>query len=524
MATRDARRARPADSGAPYYLVAPAGWPTTMEVKRLFAAASLEAPVVGASSADAALARLDREPRCAAVLVHWTEQPRPAMNLLCAIKERGAPPVAAFHPQWNRDDVRRALQLGADCLLAWPFSALELTADLNALIADGTSHSRRLLLEKGGPSLLAPDAALWVETDDDWRSRLATLAERRRGGEPDSLSGGQPAGAAEPIDALLRAAAGGMTPPMAAAVLQVVQQGTGRLEQIAADAGVDPRLLGRIARTAFELAKEPSARVGMMRQLTEMAAPVDGPGDGLAVLATLKRAAQAVVQGAAPEGADEAFVEALGRTLGVARAVVVELAGEQRAEVARRLLYAEEMEEALDAARLALFTRLIQRGHRAVAAHDLAALTALLGLRSGVNGVQPSAIIDLLGRLDPPAGMGDLDLTRLAPFRAAVPEPGNELDRLLAEALDALLAASRPLGSVDLARLSALVAALRGGAAGLVGAATWRTLADLLGGRRAPSPSDRAGLQLLVRVAKALGASDAVARGRLVRALDEWVE
>ncbi len=515
MAPRDSKPART----DPYYLAAPVGWQTAMEVKRRFAGSEPPIPVVGAASVDAAIGRLEDNPRCVAVLIHFAEQPRAAIELICRIKERWRRPVVCFHPAWHRDDVRRALQLGADSLLGWPFGPGEVLGDLEALHKAGVSVTRKALLDRGGPTLLAPDPALWVDEDEDWRDRLAGLAERLR--TPAEEEQGRVT-RIDPATNFTRAAGGAMSPALAGATMTVLRVGTQHLPQVAGEYGVDPGQLERTVEVGLQVPDD-GRRDGMLAWLEDLARS-GGEDAETGVMAQLRRAAQVTLQAqGALQGEIDVLANALSRATGVPVASLEGLSAATRTELSSRVLASDESEDALDHVRMLVLASLLDElGQRATSAHDLAALTALLGLRAGVEGIRPAELVRALARLDPPAAMQGLDLRRLAPVRDAIPTPGNALDQLLRRAIDELVKAVSPMGYVDQNRLVALLRAARQGGAVLVGPTTWRTVAEVVAGRR--RSADARAVKIVQRLDRLMAISGADARGRLVRALADLIE
>lgn len=510
----------PAAPDTPYFLVAPVGWQTAMEVKRLFADAEPKVPVVGAASVEAAINRLEEKPRCVAVLTHFAEQPKAAIELMCRMKERWRRPVVAFHPAWHRDDVRRALQLGADCLLGWPFAPGEVLGDLQALQRDGVSLTRRALLERGGPELLEPDPALWNENDDDWRGRLSTLAERLRAPSSDVQQGRVTR--LDPAEVLSRAVGGPLDPHLAAATVAGMRAGVVAVPRIATEYGVDPRRLEQTVSAVLDVADD-GQRAGIMALLDDLARSAVVAQDA-GVMVQLRRAAQVTLQagGAHSGGNDDLLSTALSRATGVPVAALAGLSGADRVEVAGRLVVADDDDEVLAQVRLTLFAAMVrQLGERRPAPHDLAAMSALLGLRPGVSGIRPPELVRMLARLDPPQALHDVDLTRLAPLRDAVPRPGNALDQLLGRALDELIRAAEPMGLIDQTRFVGLLRSLKEGSQVLVGPVTWRAVAELISGQRGPAVGDERAVKLARRIERLLGVGASDARVRVARALVE---
>lgn len=508
-----------ADPDTPYFLVAPVGWQTAMEVKRLFAEGDHTVPVVGAASVDAAITRLEDRPRCVAVLTHFAEQPQAAIELICRMKERWRRPVVAFHPTWHRDDVRRALQLGADCLLGWPFAPGEVLGDLQALQRDGVSMTRKALIERGGQALLDPDPALWSETGDDWRGRLSSLAERLRSPSSDTMQGRVTR--LDPAEVLTRAAGGRLDPSLAAATMAGMRAGIAEVPRIAGEFGVEERRLSETVSAV--LSADERQRAGIMALLDDLARTA-ATADEAGVMLQLRRAAQVALQasGAHTGGQVDLFASALSRATGVPVAALGGLSADDRVEIAGRVIGGDDDEHVLEQARLTLFAALLRAlDERSPTPHDLAAMSALLGLRPGVTGIRPPEMVRMLARLDPPQALHDVELTRLAPLRDAVPEPGNALDQLLRRALDELIRAAAPMGLIDQTRLIGLLRSLKQGQSALVGPVTWRMIASLISGDLGDASRDERVVRLARRIERVIGASASDARVRIAKALVE---
>lgn len=503
----------------PYYLAAPVGWQTAMEVKRRFADSDPPIPVVGGASVDAAIARLEANPRCVAVLIHFAEQPQAAIELICRIKERWRRPVVCFHPAWHRDDVRRALQLGADSLLGWPFEPGEVLGDLEALHKMGVSVTRKALLDQGGADLLAPDPGLWVDTDGDWRDRLSGLAERLR--TPAAEEQGRVT-RIDPAANFNRALGGAMTPALAGATMTVMRVGTQHLPDVAGEYGVDPSQLQRSVEVGMQVPDD-GRREGVLAWLEELARSGGDEADN-GVMAQLRRAAQVTLQaGGERSGEIDVLANALSRAIGVPVGPLSALSPAVRTELSNRVLSQDEADDTLDQVRMLVLASLLEGlGARTPSAHDLAALTALLGLRAGVEGVRPAELVRALARLDPPSALHRLDLRRLAPVREVIPNPGNALDQLLRRAIDELLKAVAPMGYVDQTRLVGLLRAARQGGTVLVGPTTWRTVLEVIAGRR--TGTDARAVKIRARLDRLMAVGGTDARGRLVRALNDLIE
>ena len=125
-----------------------------MGIKRMFENIEMPVRIVGAGTLDAAISQLRKNRNYTALLIDWDEAGKNGVELACAAKEDTEIPVVVFQKKWDRDDLRRALQLGVDILLPASFSPHDLFTELQTLKETGESTSRKKILEKAGEELL----------------------------------------------------------------------------------------------------------------------------------------------------------------------------------------------------------------------------------------------------------------------------------------------------------------------------------------------------------------------------------
>lgn len=491
-----------------------------MAVKRLFEEEAIPARIIGASSVEAAMNQLKKNSRYRAVLVQWQEAGQLALELACAVKERGRPSIVAFQKEWDRDDIRRALQLGVDSLLYDPFTIDELFSDLKALTEEGVSRTRAQILSQGSEALLEPDATLWTQQDDDWRARMMSLADQMQ--RPWSENVAKRAGDLE--TALRRIDdEGEIDPLMAKAVMAVLDQGRDRLPEVAKAHQVEARSLARVTEAVEEFAEHHGGPSRIPLLMNEVISKVDEkrlqtPGK----LLILKRVARVVLRTQGHSGRKkDALNETLRKMIGVPMPVLVGLTPDDRVDLSGRLLFAETEDEALDHCQLMIFGHMLRNVDRfPLSPNHLHALAAILGLKARIPGIAPEELLQRLAVLNPAPVLYDVDLLDLEPFREMIAEPPTSaLDKALAGALDGLIEAGAPLGDLDQRRLSALLQAVRAESAVLIGRPTWRTLHIALG-REVQPPVDR----IIERMTFLLGARTRPARGRLLQSLADLIE
>lgn len=493
-----------------------------MAIKRLFDEEGVPARIIGASSVEAAMNQLKKNDRYRAVLVQWEEADLLALELTCAVKERGRPAVVAFQKEWDRDDVRRALQLGVDSLLYDPFSIDELFADLKALTEEGVSKTRAQLLGEGGEVLLTPDPSLWTQQDDDWRGRMMALADQMQ--RPWSEGVAEKAGDLE--SSLLRAQDDhdAIDPGLARAVMAVLDQGRDRLPAVAREHQVDPRTLQRVTEAVEEFAEFNGGPARIPLLMNEVMSKIEGQGTDSGKLMVLKRVARVVLRTGGRSGRrKDALNESLRRMLGVPMPVLDLITPDERVDLCGRVLFAESEDEALEHCRLVVLANMLEHVDSVnPTGNHLQALAALFGLKARIEGIEPESLLRRLAMLNPLPVLYDVDLLDLEPFRERIPEPPQStLDKALAGVLDGLLEAAEPHGDLDQRRLSALLAAIKAESAVLIGRPTWRTLhAALQGARQAPPPVDR----MLERLTFLVGARTQSARARLLAALGDLID
>ncbi len=491
-----------------------------MAVKRLFEEEAIPARIIGASSVEAAMNQLKKNSRYRAVLVQWEEAGQLALELACAVKERGRPAIVAFQKEWDKDDIRRALQLGVDSLLYDPFTIDELFADLKAITEEGVSRTRAQILSQGSEALLEPDANLWVQQDDDWRARMMSLADQMQ--RPWSENVAKKAGDLE--NTLRRIdEEGEIDPLMAKAVMAVLDQGRDRLPELAKEHKVEARSLARVTSAVEDFAEHHGGPSRIPLLMNEVIRKVDdGGGQTGGKLLILKRVARVVLRTQGHSGRKkDALNETMRKMIGVPMPVLVGLTPDDRVDLSGRLLFAETEEEALDHCRLMVFSHMLRNVDRfPTSPNHLHALAAILGLKARISGITPEELLQRLAVLNPSPVLYDVDLLDLEPFRELIPDPPTSaLDKALAGALDGLLEAGDPLGDLDQRRLSALLGAVRTESAVLIGRPTWRTLHIALSSEVRP-PVDR----IIDRMTFLLGARTHVARNRLLQALADLID
>lgn len=513
------RRPRRRSANILQLLVAPVRWTTTVAIKRLFEEEGVPARVIGASSVTAAMSQIKKDRRYRAVLVQWEEAQLQALELAVRVKERGRPPIVAFQKEWPRDDVRRALQLGVDCLLYDPFTVDELFADLKALAEEGVSRTRAEIVAQGGDDLLEPDPTLWTVQNDDWRERMMSLADQMR--RPWAMNVTKKV---EDLESTLRRVKDEeMDQHLAKAVITVIDRGRDRLPEVAAQHKVDAKELARMTEAVEDFAETAGgpARVALlMNEVVKKSA--EGQERDSGKLMVLKRVARVVLrtQGNTSRKKD-ALNETLRKMIGIPMPVLRGLTPDDRVDLAGRLLFAETEDEALENARLMVFGHMLRNVDRyPVTANHLHAMAALLGLKARITGLDAEALLQRMAVLNPMPVLYDVELLDLEPFRDAIADPPvSALDRALVSGLDALIEAGEPMGDLDQRRLSALLQAVRHESAVMIGRPSWRTLFSAIQMELGP-PVDK----MVHRLTFLLGARTSRARVRLVQALGELIE
>jgi len=492
-----------------------------MGIKRLFEEADIDARVIGASKADAAIKQLEKNDRYRAIIINWAEGGTAGMELACAVKEMGERTVVAYQTHWDRDDLCRALQLGVDSILHDPFTIEEVMADLDALDNDGLSISRSRILEEGGPSLLEPDPSLWVKEADSFRDRIMGLAKQLHRPWSENL-----AEEAEEFAVMIRRAArtDELSPEMARATMAVIDRGRDRLPAIAKEFQVPAKDLVRVMNAVQEYTGDAAKKDEILLLMTE----VIQKGEEARArefesgkLVVLKRVARMVVknQGAMPKNRDP-FNETLKKFLGIPVKVLAQLAPEERQEFASRLLFIEEEEEALELSRITIFVYIL-RGVDVYPVTDdhITGLAALLGVRKRIRGLDIDRLINKIGTLNPNPSLVEMDLKDLAPFRTTISPPRNEVEENLMVILDRLIGAAKVLGEVDVRRLTALASAIRSESSVLIGRPTWKSLFDAL-----THEGDRRTEKLLERITFFLGARTPESHKKLVSAVKNLLD
>ena len=502
-------------------MVAPVPWTTTMGIKRLFEEANIDARVIGASKADAAVKQLEKNNNYRAIIINWAEGGTAGMELACAVKELGERTVVAYQAEWQRDDLCRALQLGVDSILHDPFTIDELMGDLDALESDGISITRSRVLEEGGPSLLDPDPTLWVKEADSFRDRIMGLAKQLHRPWSESITA-----EAEEFAVTIRRAArtDELSPEMARATMAVIDRGRDRLPAIAKEFGIHAKDLVRVINAVQEYTDDPQKKDQILLLMNEVIQKGEEARDKFmesGKLVVLKRVARMVVKnrGEMPPNRDP-FNETLKKFLGVPVSVLEQMEPEERHEFASRVLFIEDEEKALELARTTVFAQIL-RGVDVLSVTDehISALAALLGIRKRLRGLDIDSLIAAIATLNPKPLLAEIDLKDLTPFRTTISPPRNEVEENLMVILDRLIGAAKIMGEVDIRRLTALASAIRAETAVLIGRPTWQTLFDAL-----THEGDRRSAKLLERITFLLGARTDESHKKLLMAVKNLLD
>ncbi|MEE2786128.1 MAG: hypothetical protein VX589_02245 [Myxococcota bacterium] len=460
-------------------LIAPVKWTTTMAIKRQFEDREIPARIIGAGTAEAAISQLGKNERYNAILIDWQASPTEGLELACAVKEKGHPPIVAFQSHWPRDDIRRALQLGVDCLLLNPFSPEDLTRDLRSIQETGMSASRRQILDEGGDLLLESDPGLWDGQTDDWRERMMGLADQLS--RPWSEDMSDRASHME-VSVRRKAQIDGLTPTVARAVMEILDTGRDRLPAIAARHRLNPSELVYVLGAVERFAKKHGGSGSIPLLLDEVLKrdPNLGPDSNAPKLMLLKRVARVVIRagGKVSRGRD-ALNDTLKKFLGAPPSITKQIIPQERYNLAVRFLMCESEQDAIDQAAFVVLGALVNPPDpEAIGEEHFDALSALLGLDGRHEGIDPKKLVRLMANLHPLPVLARIDLKQLSMYQdllGQVAKPYPALD----SALDQLTKVARPLGPIDQKRLSDLYQAVRMELSVLVGPAAWQSLLHL---------------------------------------------
>ena len=449
-----------------------------MAIKRLFEEREVPARIIGAGTAEAAISQLKKNDQYSAVLIDWSVSATQGLELACAVKEKGRPPVVAFQRHWPRDDIRRALQLGVDCLLLDPFTPEDLLRDLRAIKDTGDSLSRKQILEEGGETLLEPDSGLWDGQTDDWRERMMGLADQLS--RPWSEDMSDRASHME-VSVRRKAQIDGLTPVVARAILEIIDSGRDRLPAIAARYRISSSELVHILGAVERFAQKHGGLNSIPLLLDEVLKRDPNLASSHAPkLMLLKRVARVVIraQGKMSRGRD-ALNDALKKFVGASPQVTKTLTADERYNLAVRILMAENEQDAIDQAAFLVLAHLVNiPDDTPLDEPHFEALSSLLGLDGRLEGVDPKKLIRMMANLHPLPVLARIDLKRLAIFRQSLQGAVNPYPAL-GSALDQLIKVARPLGPIDQKRLTDLAQAIRQELSVLVGPPAWRSLLNL---------------------------------------------
>jgi CheY-like chemotaxis protein len=501
-------------------LVAPVKWTTTVSIKARFQDWETPVRVLGVRSLEAAISQLDKSDRYHAILVDWDESPTEGVALACAVKERGSPILVAYQKHWPRDDIRRALQLGVDCLLLEPFSAADVMRDIQAIHDNGVSISRSQIIDQGGEELLASDPALWDEQAEDWRDRMISVADHLSRPWSEDMTDH-----ASHMEVSVRRGAqiDQLSPNMARAVLEVLSQGRDRIPEITGRYKLDAEELIHVLSAVEKFAKKHGgvSRIPLLMDAVlnrEQSSEEDARSPRLMVL---KRVARVVIRAnGVPARRKDPLSETVKKFLGVPDSISGRLSSKVRFNLAIRLIMAEEENDALDFVGFTLLAQLIQtsRGTNVDNGH-LEALNSLLGFDGRHTGIDPKKLIRQLAVLNPIPALVDIDLLELNSYREALENSAFDEYRPLASALEQLTDVARPLGPIDQKRLKDLSQAIRQELPVLVGRPTWRSLLRALTEELVP-PTD----QIMKRLTFLMGARSEESRKMLQQAIRDLLE
>jgi len=324
----------------------------------------INAEVVGACSARAALDRIAGDESFDAVLVQWGMPKRGALDFasaLAALERHRRPALFAFGSKWPTDDLARALQLGADAVLTEPLNPLAVERELTTFVRSGKSASVARLLRKTGDRLLRPTPELWDFGDDEapWKARMQSLAHAsRKAASPSDVA----RWAARVIRALDEANAGPIGPLAGAALARANQAGTDELQAIAVELCFSPARLKRLHRVA----EDALAHCGIPRRTDRAAeqvlAEVEGDAARRPALVKwttgyepIRRAAVGVYdEPTLTSSAAEFLARSLARLLGVDADQITAFGAENLRRVAAHLVDQLDERRALDLARLTI--------------------------------------------------------------------------------------------------------------------------------------------------------------------------
>jgi tetratricopeptide (TPR) repeat protein len=165
-------------------LIAHEDGPTRLALMRSFEERDWAVQGVRTSAGVVEMLAVDKD--FSTLLLSWEMPKHSAVRVLTQLGSQAAedrPVILAFGPRWSLLELKRALQCGADGVLAEPLRPEAVEADLDAWSKTGETRSRKALLDQHAALLLEPDDAVWAWDDDEnWRGEMQSLSSAVREG------------------------------------------------------------------------------------------------------------------------------------------------------------------------------------------------------------------------------------------------------------------------------------------------------------------------------------------------------
>lgn len=462
------------------FLVAPVLWTATMGIKRMFENIEMPVRIVGAGTLDAAISQIRKNRNYTALLIDWDEAGKNGVELACAAKENTEIPVVVFQKKWERDDLRRALQLGVDILLPESFSPHDLFTELQTLKEIGESTSRRRILDKAGEELLQPDPDLWSDQAENWRDRMMSLADQLV--RPWSEDTANKASHLE--SSVVRGSEFDQLPAhFARAMLEVVECGRDRLPEIAGQYRIPAKELSAMS-ARMESFCNRHGGLSKMPLLLDEVIKKNSEEDLLSPpqLSLLHRVSRVVIKSQGkPSHRQDALNETIRKFTGVPTELLEHLTIEHRFKLAIGMLNVQSFDKAID--RIGYFVvGLILRRLRNENAdqNDINALNSLLGFDARYSSIRIKSLVRNLAILNP---IPSLHYVELSDIRLCVPLLEQmELQNSVAlhSAVEQLADMGRPMGPIDQKRLKDLLNAVKYELPVLLARPAWISLYRLL--------------------------------------------
>ncbi|MFN3201173.1 MAG: tetratricopeptide repeat protein [Bradymonadia bacterium] len=455
--------------------------------------------VINARTVDQAKSKLEAEGDSFEVLLmHWQLPRAGAMHLTLTAHELGqsAPRfVMVFCGSWQRQDLRKGLQLGIDAFLTNPISPETLDTELSMLHSTGSSLTRSRILEDAGTAGLTYDPRLWAgeltRREDEAlahhaQDQLERLALRRRQrlemlkGDLARLSGGEP------------------DPLILQALQEVLQSDTPEIGAVAQSWGVDGDLLSQLYSLLQDPHESPVIRqvrrpehLWLAEALLRRAVARRRAGESDAEDSTLARLAVRGLSAEAQASDTQALIQALSDRFLLPTSIVNELDDDDLAYVARRLAArgVPEEEHPLDAARVRLCLLGYLMVHLEPWGPDPDLIPGLNALLSGVEDDIKTAAAEI----EPDRPKGPEELAPLSALSDSLLQMMDQEIHVAGVNLADLSTMCRALGDAELPggelesrRIEALVEALNAGPVQALPRATAAALAQWLSTAREP--------------------------------------